>query len=190
MNINPFDILLLFILAITVSLIIGFNVMFIVNKKLSDIKINIPACPSPNVYIKSEGGYLTKVEVDNIKRNNNSNTVENLSNNYKKQTIETFKSDQNNTQNKRNNSNHPNSILNIKMDKNNNYTTGFITADGRILNQNVTVFIPKVYMGTDQYGGRGVSYANKSIEKPADVDQIGSIPVNDYSGQPKPTFGI
>jgi hypothetical protein len=182
MNINTFDILLLFILAITVSLIIGFNVMFIVNKKLSDIKINIPACPKPNIYIKSENGYLSKIEVDNVKRNNDKKTVENFDNNYKKQIIETFKPSVNNTVN---NVKQKEYVSNVDMDKYNNYSTGYITADGRILNQNVSVFMPKVYMGTDPYGGRGLSYAKQSIETQADIDQIGSIPVNNYKGAPK-----
>ena len=181
MNINTFDILLLFILAITVSLIIGFNVMFIVNKKLSDIKINIPTCPKPNVYIKSENGYLTKIEVDNVKRCETNHKVEHFRNDYNKQIVETFKP------NKKTNKPH---IDTNNMGKYNNYQTGIVTANGRIVNHNVSTFMPVAYMGSDPYGGRGVSYANKCISGPADVDQIGSIPVNNYNGQPKPTFDI
>jgi hypothetical protein len=188
MDINTFDILLLFILAIAVSLIIGFNVMFIVNKKLSDIKINIPACSRPNVYIKSENGYLTKVEVDDVERGNDKiNSIE-----HTKEIVETFRPTEN-TKNKIiniNSPNQPNCVLTVDMDKHNEYMTGYVTADGRIVNQDVNIFIPKTYMGVDPYGGKGVNYMNRFIEKPADVDQIGSIPVNDYNGQPKPTYSI
>lgn len=192
MDINTFDIILLFILAITVSLIIGFNVMFIINKKLSDIKINIPVCPKPNVYIKSENGYLTKIEVDNVKRQETKHAVEHYSNDYKKQIVETFTPNNNKVVerinvNKKNN---PNCMVNVNMGNRNTYQTGYVTADGKILNQKVDMFIPQVYMGNDPYGGRGISYANKNIERSADIDQIGSIPVNDYNGQPKPTFSI
>ncbi|VBB18060.1 hypothetical protein YASMINEVIRUS_523 [Yasminevirus sp. GU-2018] len=45
--------------------------------------------------------------------------------------------------------------------------------------------VPKLYMGRDPYIS-GVSYAKMSIGGPADVDQIGSIPVNDYDGEPVP----
>ena len=192
MNINTFDIILLFILAITVSLIIGFNVMFIVNKKLSDIKINIPMCPKPNVYIKSENGYLTKIEVDNVKRQNPIHKGEHSNNTYDTQIVDTFKPNNNNAIdriniNKKDNSN---CVLNEYTGGHNTYQRGYVTADGNIVNQNVDIFTPHVYMGTDPYGGRGVSYANTNIERSVDIDQIGSIPVNDYNGQPKPTFSI
>ena len=192
MDINIFDIILLFILAITVSLIIGFNVMFIINKKLSDIKINIPMCPKPNVYIKSENGYLTKVEVDNVKRQNPIHKVEHYSNTYENQIVNTFKPNNNKTRhhiniNKKDNSN---CVLNEYIGGRNTYQTRYVTADGTISNQNVDIFMPQVYMGTDPYGGSGVSYVNTNIERSADIVQIGSIPVNDYNGQPKPTFGI
>lgn len=54
-----------------------------------------------------------------------------------------------------------------------------------IVTRNIGIYTPKLYMGVDPYIG-GVSYAQMSIETPADVDQIGSIPVNDYDGEPMP----
>ena len=137
MNINTFDIILLFILAITVSLIIGFNVMFIINKKLSDIKINIPMCPKPNVYIKSENGYLTKIEVDNVKRREPDpvHKVEHYSNDYKKQIVETFKPVNNNVVKRSNviKKNNSNCMLNTNMGNSNTYQTGYITVAGKIV---------------------------------------------------------
>lgn len=49
----------------------------------------------------------------------------------------------------------------------------------------MSINVPKVYMGRDPYIS-GVSYATETIDSPADVDQIGSIPVNDYNGEPVP----
>lgn len=49
----------------------------------------------------------------------------------------------------------------------------------------MAINVPKVYMGRDPYIS-GVSYALDTIDSPADVDQIGSIPVNDYNGEPVP----
>lgn len=64
MEINTFDILLLFILAIAVSLIIGINILYVVDKKMSDIKINIPQCPVPELHVHTENGYIRKVNVE------------------------------------------------------------------------------------------------------------------------------
>ncbi len=66
MEINVLDILLLFILAIAVSLIIGFNVIYVVDKKMSDIKINIPTCPVPNFFIKTDNGQFQKINVETL----------------------------------------------------------------------------------------------------------------------------
>ena len=54
MNINTFDILLLFVLAIVVSMIIGYNIVYIIDKKISNVNINIPPVyvPKPNVIVK------------------------------------------------------------------------------------------------------------------------------------------
>jgi hypothetical protein len=55
--------------------------------------------------------------------------------------------------------------------------------------ENIHFQVPTVYMGVDPYIS-GVSYAMNHIELPADVDQVGSIPVNDYRGEPMPYNGF
>lgn len=310
MEIKTFDILLLFILAITVALIIGINVIYVVDKKLSDIKINVPPCPVPNVYIRTPSGMLTKIEVDHIDRSNldriivdnrteipgNNNTSETVNRRIPYQhpkirkpindpipnikipigygrtihshtdnrrinngdmgtsqpvkAFEGFESvqksndgpnakplvvndngklekvllrqgystdgnDTNNTGDKItypdsssivrysqpgcyrdlntasvrrvsvDNINKPNCKLQATDGKMNNYKTGFMTACGNIVNQNVDFYIPRVYMGVDPYI-RGSGYAEMQLEQPADIDQIGSIPVNNWDGSPQP----
>lgn len=271
MDIKTFDIILLFILAITVALIIGFNVLYVIDKKMSNVKINIPPCPVPNVYIKSPLGKLIKVDVDNLERddiNNNSitntnnipnrkikiapnkfiqsHTMNRRSNNesFNSKKIEGFEtvnkdklplvvnengknkkvelkqgynstgSDTPNTGNKitypkardivrYNNhgcykniktnelkkittkTNAPVCNKSVEDNKINNIKTGFIGADGKIVGQSIDFYIPRTYMGEDPYI-RGPSYAEMKIEQQADVDQIGSIPVNNYNGEPVP----
>lgn len=53
------------------------------------------------------------------------------------------------------------------------------------VDQKVNMQIQKAYMGENPYI-KGVSYVDMKIENEADVDQIGSIPVNDYNGEPMP----
>lgn len=310
MEIKTFDILLLFILAITVALIIGINVIYVIDKKLSDIKINVPPCPAPNVYVRTPSGILTKVEVDHIDRSNLDrmivdNRTEIPRNNIMNETVNrripyqqpkvkkptndpipntkipigcdrtihshtdnrrinngnmgslgsvkaiegfesvqksndgpnakplvvndngklekvllrqgysTAGSDTNNTGDKItypdsssvvrysqpgcyrdlntasvrrvsvNKINQPNCKLQATDGKMNNYKTGFVTASGNIVNQNVDFYIPRVYMGVDPYI-RGPDYAEMQLEQHADIDQIGSIPVNDWDGSPQP----
>jgi hypothetical protein len=55
----------------------------------------------------------------------------------------------------------------------------------RSVTQDIMVHVPRLYMGKDPYIS-GISYAGASIEIPADIDQIGSIPVNDFDGDPVP----
>lgn len=54
MDISTFDIILLFILAIVVSMIIGYNIIYIIDKKISSVNINIPPIhvPKPSVTVK------------------------------------------------------------------------------------------------------------------------------------------
>lgn len=68
MDISSFDIILLFILAIVVSMIIGYNVIYIIDKKISDVNINIPPVrvPQPNITVKINGNDARyNVNVDN-----------------------------------------------------------------------------------------------------------------------------
>lgn len=82
MNIKTFDIVLLIILSIAVSMIIGYNILYIIDKKLSSVNINIPSVqvPQANIVIKvinkGDGNYDYKVEqtlekIDNQKIMNN-----------------------------------------------------------------------------------------------------------------------
>jgi hypothetical protein len=99
MDLKTFDIILLFILAITVSLIIGFNVVYLVDKKIGDITINVPkpVCPTPNIVIKAFDGSFSKIpikyvgEVSNNPNSNNSKNSNN-SNNLNKPYVENFTS--------------------------------------------------------------------------------------------------
>jgi hypothetical protein len=52
-----------------------------------------------------------------------------------------------------------------------------------IKSSNVDLYVPRLYMGKDP-NILGISYASLSLETPADVDQIGSIPVDNYTGEP------
>lgn len=274
MEINTFDLLLLFILAIATSLIIGINVLYVVDKKMSDIKINIPQCPIPELHVHTENGYIKKVNVemkpmksreiinqesfetftDVMKSNDptkignddtnqiyvpaktishlvpplitNSPSVTPLTiNNHvmtgdnKERTFilrQGYESNGSDTPNTGDRITYPRAadivrysgrgcyqnvdtkhIRKIEIDEkkkyhvpcnngvvknaNNEIRSGFMTAGGKIVNHDIRFFIPPLYMGEDPYI-KGISYASMNIEGPADVDQIGSIPVNDYNG--------
>lgn len=73
----------------------------------------------------------------------------------------------------------------VKEGSINNVKSGFMTANGQIINQNIDFYVPAVYMGTDPYI-RDPLYTDMRLEQPANVDHIGSIPVNDYDGSPQP----
>jgi len=71
----------------------------------------------------------------------------------------------------------------------NHITARMMTAGSNSANytvdEDIDFFVPRLYMGKDPTIS-GFSYAQMGIETQADVDQIGSIPVNDYSGEPVP----
>lgn len=64
MDIRGFDLILLFILSIVVSMIIGYNIIYIIDKKISSVNINIPPVkiPKPIVTVK-----INKMTGDNDK---------------------------------------------------------------------------------------------------------------------------
>lgn len=74
---------------------------------------------------------------------------------------------------------------NIKFDSINKVRTGFINANGNVIDQNADLYVPRLYMTSDA-SVMGMSHYNSSSGNSADVDQIGSIPVNDYDGEPLP----
>lgn len=71
-----------------------------------------------------------------------------------------------------------------------------LTADGNIVDQNVNYYIPQTYLGASgQRVGMPTGYPSLDnivgdLGEPADIDQIGSIPVNNYEGSPVPIGSI
>ena len=69
-----------------------------------------------------------------------------------------------------------------------------LTADGTIVDQNINFYIPETYLGVTGQRGAMMSALLNEISndggEPADVDQIGSIPVNNYKGEPVPIGGF
>lgn len=309
MELKLFDILLLLVLAIAIALIIGMNVLYVVDKKLSDVKINVPPCPAPkcpvpNVYIKTNDNQIYKVETEMINNNINKKVYDGLPQKYttmnsrsndglllnQKNVVASNPQEMQNNEkkiegyvntvavnnvnksnedsNEINDTGNPYSVKNtivnkdtlplvitadndkkklllrqgynaaadekpnrgqdimypratdilryngqgcylgtdnrnirkvktveksfqpqcqasISTDQTNRYKMSYIDANGIVTDRNVSVYVPTLYMGRDPYI-QGFNYANASLEIPADVDQIGSIPVNDYDGEPVP----
>lgn len=236
MELQLFDILLLFILAFVLSLVVGFNVLYMVNKKLNEIQINVPACPAPVCPTPVCSSVQYPYLVDNNAENTNSKHTDKK---IIKQNIENFesvgtdkpvtkpnpdkadkpasnpasipaskpvlkdnfilKTDGTDTQLVKNDSNmgynlkqntcRPYTGSNIKENSYNTITTGFMlpTSDNpdNIVKQQSQIYVPMTYMGIDP-DISGISYAALDLENPADVDQIGAIPINDYTAEPVP----
>lgn len=47
MEIKVFDIVMLFVLSIVLSMMIGYNIIFVIDKKISSVNINIPPIKIP-----------------------------------------------------------------------------------------------------------------------------------------------
>jgi len=73
MELKSFDILLLFIFALIVSIIIGYNIIYIIDKKLSNVTVNIPDIniPKQNIILKllDNNNKECKYEIINKKQN-------------------------------------------------------------------------------------------------------------------------
>ncbi len=69
MIIRIFDIVLLFILLLTVSMIIGYNIVFIIDKKISNVTVNIPPIkvPTPQVTLHVQQGLNGDLRYNTIK---------------------------------------------------------------------------------------------------------------------------
>lgn len=69
MIIRIFDIVLLFILLLTVSMIIGYNIVFIIDKKISNVTVNIPPIkvPTPQVTLYVQQGLNGDLRYNTIK---------------------------------------------------------------------------------------------------------------------------
>ena len=240
MEIQIFDLLLLFILAISLSLLIGFNILFLINKKLNDIKINVPECPqiqtdstNKKVNVESEN-----IESENIEKFSPNNEDINGQNEYmvvdqKELPMKIIENNdplqkpiivrqgyQSMNQNSENTITYPDAddiiryrgpgcyknsdTKDTKTKQINNKTcrpysskirenayniikTKFISPSSNNSNhtiqQDIRLYVPRTYMGKDPYIS-GVSYASMDLEIPADIDQIGQLPVNDFKGEP------
>ena len=71
-----------------------------------------------------------------------------------------------------------------------------LTADGQVVDQHVNYYIPQTYLGAaGQRVGMPTGYPSlddivRENGEPADVDQIGAIPVNNFEGEPVPIGSI
>lgn len=265
MEISAFEILLLFSLAIILSLFIAFNVINIVDKNLNDIQINVPACPTPVCpTIKCKYGVMD-VEESNKKETQQQNKIEgfdvqtlqrNQSSGFGYENANLYSQQQMNVNsltnptdirkdstpvitntvvlsqgyhssdkvNKGNTITYPSDDDIVRYDGcykdirprnvsfketqkvcrpytgdtvrenssnvvNAPFMSPFTNRVGDIKSRDMKFFVPTVYMGRDP-NISGISYAKMSIGGPADVDQIGSIPVNDFDGEPVPLNGL
>jgi hypothetical protein len=66
-----------------------------------------------------------------------------------------------------------------------NFTSPMSNRSNAVKSTTINFYVPKLYMGRDPYIS-GISYASMHIEEHADIDQVGSIPLNDYDGEPIP----
>ena len=260
MELSMFDILILFILAIAVSLIIAANVLYVVDTKLNDIQINIPSCPIPicptpicseingkidNNKIVTPGNnnknehfinppyeppdqdyadknvdyqtittqtytdqiqhklepklinhYVPQIRLANKKNENIQTSIKNSSDKNTQLLRQGYINHDNNENTRKvtikqiNNPSLCNSYTNELVEDSINtvdmkYTSPMSNDVNNIKRSIIKFYVPKLYMGHDP-NIAGVSYASMNIEEPADTDQIGSIPVNDYDGEPIP----
>ena len=81
MEISTFDLLLLFVLSLVLALMIGMNVVYVVNEKLSNIQVNMPKTTHgecrPVINLRLQDGKLLRVDDSNIE-NGNSNGNNNI----------------------------------------------------------------------------------------------------------------
>jgi len=281
MEIDLFDMLVLFILAIVLAIIIGMSIVYVVDKKLNDLQIKIPACPMPvcpqpvcpqpicpvqsNDYVIAEnvnteyapvltdnmnveptvipaspnqmiegygnvnsdvymqtnqtmlpmvitqdsnetdkktmilrqgynsagsdqlnvGDLITYPSADDIMRYSGPGCYQSIdTTNVRRLSIDDINQSQWGTAS-------PRCGLDgsVRAGEINQINTRIISPASNdansVISQDVRLYVPRVYMGRDPYIS-GISYANSSIETQADIDQIGSIPLNDYNGEPVP----
>lgn len=279
MDLHTFDILMLFLLAVALAMAMGIGIVYFVDKKLSDVQINVPACPRPicpkPTCYPSEGNNNNEVVDNTFKDDNNENFQMmatnsalakndgvNMDSDYTEiyedgipfsnptnpngtsipPMVLTQDSDSKTTktillrqgyssippdsQNKGDNITYPSADdvvryngdgcfkgqdmryirkmeakdlvtkscrpytdLKTKEGSINNKKLKMMTAGSNsanyVVEENINFYVPRLYMGKDPTIS-GISYAQMNIENPADIDQIGSIPVDDYSGEPVP----
>lgn len=241
MELRTFDILLLFVLAVSASLVIGFNVINLIDNKLGNMKINVPPCPVPNIYIDNQDGSIRKITYTKNKNLEGFDNISKSNENLNKQFYESVRDsstplvltdigdsktlllrrsyelegaklnttsddimypsadnivryNDNGCYKGYDNSNItrvipkrivPSQCKAVNYDTMNKFRINTISPAGQLAEQNVSLYTPTVYMG-ETPPIKGTAYANMTLEIPADVDQIGSIPVNDYEGDPIP----
>jgi hypothetical protein len=217
MEIQLFDLLLLFILAFCSALLVGFNI-------LNNIEINVPVCPqiqTQKINSKSEEiekfspnelpiNIIENSDIENsdlsgkpiIIRQGYQSSDQNIGNNitypaaddivryrgpgcYKNIDI-TDTNDTNDTKPANNRTCRPYAGK-IRENAYNIIKTNFLSPSSNdpnnTIQQDIKLYVPRVYMGKDPYIS-GISYASMNLEIPADIDQMGQIPVNDFNGEP------
>ena len=258
MDLEAFDIFVLLLLAIVVSIVIGINVTYVIDKKMSDMTINIPQCPQPAIYVQTEDGKVTRVLMKRIDSDNgevvegfdtmvvrkNDLLDDKQDNEIKSTIIETdtnkpriyLSQGYHSTPSERNMVNRDEKIMNPdhndilryngpgcfeQVDANkvrrvqlsnkpdqqrcedrlniaavNTVRTKTLTASGNIVDKHVNFYVPQTYLGAaGQRSGMPTGYPEidgftRDNGQPADVDQIGSIPVNNYEGEPVPVGSV
>lgn len=110
---NRIDFIIMIVLALLVAFIIGFNIVQIVDSKLSSVTINVPPqnCNLPPIYLNLDKNN----EIKQIKLNDVLSTISNETNNYGNYPIEKF----NNTENFENFENIQNNVKNNNIEINN-----------------------------------------------------------------------
>tara|TARA_Y100000780_G_C13620277_1_gene392254 strand:- start:410 stop:889 length:480 start_codon:yes stop_codon:yes gene_type:complete len=152
------------------ALIIGINVIYVVNHKLSDVEINVPSCPAPNVIIHTDNNLRLKADLRPIDDDDNyddNKVIEDFSH--------TLHDGYRNEKMKVNHLDNKANIYNtkLKMEKSNNKSCK---------NINYRFDIPKMYGNTGKI--KGSNYSNQFYREHSDIDMIGSIPINNYDGEP------
>jgi hypothetical protein len=166
MDISSFDLLLLFLLSLVLALIIGINVIYVVNYKLSDVEINVPSCPAPNVIIQTDNNLRLKADLRPIENNDDDDEIEDfstiLNDGYKGKNMK---------------------VKHLK-DKTYVYNTKLQIDNSKNKEQknNHVLNIPDMYGNNGKI--KGYNYSNQFYREHSDLDQIGSIPINNYDGEP------
>lgn len=66
---GPFDIIAIILLVIVISVVIGLNIVSVVGNKLSEVQINIPPFPKPNVIVNINKKDTEKYNVEVLENN-------------------------------------------------------------------------------------------------------------------------
>ncbi|AYV77559.1 MAG: hypothetical protein Dasosvirus7_6 [Dasosvirus sp.] len=177
------------------------NVIYIVNKRLSDVVINVPPAQC------SGSGNQQNIErfnnsYQNIKKNDctsNSGSCDiqgqMSSDNTNSQNTQVLRqgylTDSQNhrrfhvvnknrhCQSEQNNQTVIDQEIPVRINRVNNK---FISANGDYVDQNVNFIVPMSYLEGSPI--KGSNFGEVKYSSHADIDQIGSIPVNNYNGEP------